>query len=117
MVVDDDPGVLELLDDMLAARRITPILCPTAEDALDELAGDRSIALLISDIQLPGMSGIQLAEQLKIQGRRIAVVLMTGAASETQISRARALGVHRVLRKPIDPIELFSALASAFCPR
>ena len=117
VVVDDDPAVLELLDDMLVAEQITPILCPTAEAALVEFAADRRIGVLLSDIQLPGMSGIQLVERLAAQGRRVAVVLMTGAVSEAQVTRALALGVHRVLRKPIDATELFGALSAALAVR
>lgn len=113
-VVDDDYRVLESLDDLLQSSGYRTVLHTSAEGLLQS-AALASVDALISDIGLPGMSGIELLRAVR---KRIApplpAILITGR-SETHLEQhARDLGVLRFFTKPFDTKELLAALDRQF---
>ncbi len=85
--------------------------CSSAGEALTKLAaGDYH--LVLSDIQMPGMSGIELAREIKSlpESWRTDVVLFTGHADIRSVITALRAGVYDYLEKPIDPEELASVI-------
>ena len=65
LVVDDDPAVLDVLVGMLEDLGCEVISAPSGSDALDRLAQNQDISILITDINMPGMDGHELAELAK----------------------------------------------------
>jgi two-component system cell cycle response regulator CpdR len=64
-VVDDDAGVLEVISGMLEDFGCEVITAANGIDALNQLSRDRGISILITDINMPGMDGHELAERSK----------------------------------------------------
>ncbi|HUG40894.1 MAG TPA: response regulator [Longimicrobiales bacterium] len=84
----------------------------TAEEGL-RLAREQSPDVVLADVMLPGMSGIELCEAIKQDPgtRHIPVVLLTGRPEEELGGAAREAGCARYLEKPIGPIDLIHAIA------
>lgn len=120
LVVDDEAEVLEELTVALGRRGLSVLSAGSARMALSILASRPDVGALVTDIRMPGMDGIALAEAA-LAGRRDAealeVLLVTGYASVAQGLAATRIGAFGVLRKPMrgaDLAQLVSeALASA----
>lgn len=106
-VVDDDEDVRTALDDMLKSLGYAAQLFETADSFL---ASDleRRIDCVISDIQMPGTSGLQLARV--VQSRGVPVILVTAFPTPEIEQQAQAAGVRRLLIKPFDSGELIAEL-------
>jgi FixJ family two-component response regulator len=97
-IVDDNDGVRESLRFLLEAAGYTVEAFAAATDFLN--TDHQHIACLLLD--QPAMTGLELAKQLKLAGVAVPTLLMTGAPSRAITAQAVALGVVRVLEKPMD---------------
>ena len=107
-VVDDDPRVLESLEELLASggHRVLPF--PSAEAFIDS-QGFQKVDCLLSDIGMPGMSGLELLRIARAEHPNLPVILIT--ARDEQYQRASIEGGARSLfRKPFDAKELLATL-------
>jgi DNA-binding NtrC family response regulator len=107
LVVDDDPNLTDLLVDTLAAIGYEALSAESAKAALEVLRKE-NIDLVVSDINMPDMSGIELLEEIKRTNRHLPVLLITGIGSDSIRSRAYSCGADGFLAKPfrIGTIEL-----------
>jgi DNA-binding response OmpR family regulator len=112
-VVDDDYRVLESLDDLLQASGYETLLFASAELFL-QLPARRTVDFLISDIALPGMSGIDLLRILRGRPGNLPVILITGRNESRFEQDAQDLGVLRLFVKPFDTDELLAMLRASF---
>lgn len=113
-VVDDDYRVLESLDDLLQASGYRTLLHTSAEGLL-ESAALPSVDALISDIGLPGMSGIELLRTVRQSlALPLPAILITGRSEPYLEQHANALGVLRFFTKPFDTKELLDSLDRQF---
>lgn len=99
LVVDDDPNLTDLLMDTLSAIGYEPYEASSAQAALDVLRKVR-IDLVISDINMPEMSGIELLQEIKKINRRLPVMLITGIGSDSIKDQAFSKGADGFLAKP-----------------
>ncbi len=97
---------LETLDRTLSVRVIQ-----SAEEALLELSGSPPVALIISDIRLPGMSGFDLLKKVRLRSPETRIMLMTGLSDENVIRQAAEAKVDRFMRKPIEMSEFLRTAA------
>lgn len=107
VIVDDDEDVRTALDDLLSSLGYTARLFETA-DAFLASGFEDPIDCVISDVQMPGTSGLQLARHL--QTRSIPTILITAFPTPEVESQAGSAGVRRVLVKPFDSGELITEL-------
>jgi two-component system response regulator FixJ len=112
-VIDDDYRVVESLDDLLQSSGYRTQLHDSAESFLDAPARD-SVDVLISDIGLPGMSGIELLRKLKLEARCPPTILITGRGEAHFEQEALELGVLRLFLKPFDSAELLALIDAQF---
>jgi CheY-like chemotaxis protein len=82
LVVDDDLGVLRLTARMLRLEGYTVLEAGSGTEALRLLDSEPEIELVLTDVVMPGMHGLDLAAQIMQRGRRPQVILMTGHAAE-----------------------------------
>ncbi len=101
LVVDDEQGVCFAFSKFLKAEGHRPITCSTAENALTILENDQP-NLVISDIRLPGMSGLELLERIKKLYPKIAVILITAHSTMKTAVDAMKSGAYEYIVKPID---------------
>jgi two-component system, cell cycle sensor histidine kinase and response regulator CckA len=109
LVVEDDPSVLTLVDRLLAAKGHTVLAAHDPDDAAFVLAEHgQPPDLLLTDIILPGQSGLDYAQTMKATYPTLKVVFMTGWAHRAP--SALRTGIGPVLRKPFTAQELYKAV-------
>lgn len=115
LVVDDDPVVGTSFNRVLSDKGYVVV---TAEDGFDALAKLRTekYDLVFTDIRMPGMDGLEVAEQVKASQPWTPVVVVTGYGTAANEERARAAGVRDFLRKPLSPEMIERSTARALRP-
>lgn len=102
LVVDDDPVVGRSFDRVLAGKGYAVITASSGQEALDKLEAE-DYDVVYTDIKMPGMSGLEMAERVKARRPWLPVVIVTGYGSPDNEARAEAAGVSGFLRKPLSP--------------
>jgi FixJ family two-component response regulator len=110
--VEDDASVGEALEGLLFAFGFAPVIYTSAETFLNSAPLDR-ISCLIVDVELGGMSGIDLQQRLVEQGKRIPTIVITAFADERMRRRALDGGAVAFLQKPIGAAGLMAEISSA----
>jgi FixJ family two-component response regulator len=100
-VVDDDEAVRGALGNLLASLDLGVATFASAEAFLASPAC-RDAACLIADVQMPGMSGLDLQRHLSESGNRLPVILITAFAGEHVRRQAEAEGAFGFFAKPFD---------------
>jgi CheY-like chemotaxis protein len=102
LVVDDDPVVGKSFDRVLSGRGYAVVTASDGTEALRKIAAEEYDAVF-TDIRMPGMDGIAVAEQIKRRQPWLPVVVVSGYATAENEARAKAAGVSAVLHKPLSP--------------
>ena len=111
-IVDDDPGMLASLGDLLGARGFKTSMFSSAEDWLDRGGSVRADCMLI-DVWLGGISGIELQHRLRASGSKVPVIFMTGRYDAATRSQALEAGGVSLLCKPFSPAQLIETIEIA----
>ena len=110
LVVDDDPGVLYVLEKFLRRRGLRVKTAANGKEALEILRKEEP-ALLMIDLKMPSISGVQLLEQMKAEGLRASNVwAMSGCVNDDEAFAALAMGAAEFFDKPFDLDHLDSNL-------
>ena len=113
LVVDDEEVVRELTVEILRRSGYEPHGVPSAGQAL-ELLDDEPFDLVVSDVVMPEMTGVEFLYELRARRPDLPVVLMTGGSKEPErTSKAVELGASGLLYKPFSQAELNAAVAAA----
>ena len=102
LVVDDDPVISKSFNRVLAGKGYIVVSAENGQEALNKVAKEQYDAVF-TDIRMPGMDGIEVAEQLRAKQPWIPVVIITGYGSAENEARAHAAGVSGFLHKPLSP--------------
>jgi FixJ family two-component response regulator len=105
-VVDDDESVRESLADLAESVGYEAVLYASAEEFLKSIHHRDSLACLILDVRLPGMSGVELYTQLPQCLRSIPTIFITAHADPEMNTWAAKAGVIALLYKPFQPAVL-----------
>ena len=110
LVVDDSEPIRKLICHTLRSSGFEVDMVPGAEDALEEIAGPRAPDVLLTDIRMPSLSGIELAERARRIRPRLPVVFVTGdAVAAIELDGDAA----PVVPKPFEASELIGAVRTA----
>ena len=112
LCVDDDPSVCSALEGTLRRAGHTPIIAPGVPDALREVAKG-TVDLIISDYQMPGLTGLEFLTLLDSEGYDVPVIMLTGYASIDHAVAAVKAGAIEYLQKPFEREHLELAVAQA----
>ena len=102
LVVDDDPAVRKSFDRVLSGKGYAVITAENGEEALRKL-NEEKYDLVYSDIRMPGMSGLDVAEKIRARRPWTPIVIITGYGTDIAEERAKAAGVSKFLHKPLSP--------------
>ncbi|MFN9256394.1 MAG: response regulator [Gemmatimonas sp.] len=113
LVVDDETEIVALVAYHLAKTGYRVSTASSGQDAL-ELARRERPSLIVLDLMLPGMSGFDVLEQLRLDEstRDIAVIMLTARREEPDRIRGLSLGADDYLTKPFSPAELVLRVAA-----
>lgn len=114
LIVDDDISVLESTAELLTGYGFSVISCEKAGDAITKLKeNENRVDVVLSDIRMPGVSGIELLEKIRDLNISVPVILMTGYAELDVAISAMGIGAFDFIIKPYKADLLVHALEMA----
>ena len=111
LVVDDEPDVREVLEEYFVAHGYAVIGAESA-DAARTMAAQHPVDLALVDINMPGEDGLSLARHLRERYAKIAIVMLTSAATVVDRIVGLEMGADDYVPKPFDPRELLARVKS-----
>src|SRR5262245_7406267 len=113
LVVEDDPNHGAMCARLLERKGYRARAITSARDALSALAENGEVDLVLADLQMPEMDGIQLLSAVKRKYPHIEFIVMTGYGTVKTAVEAMQLGAAHYIQKPLDPDELNLLIARA----
>jgi two-component system, OmpR family, alkaline phosphatase synthesis response regulator PhoP len=112
LVVEDDPAVARGLDYGLQAEGFVVLLADTGKKAL-ELARHENVHLVLLDVRLPELNGFDVLRQLRAEGKKQPIIMVTARDEESDKVLGLELGADDYIVKPFSLRELHSRIRSA----
>ena len=112
LVVDDEPALVAVTEEMLAELGYNPVGFVSSQEALQDLrTNPHRFDVVVTDEMMPELTGIELAREIAALRGGMPVILMSGYGGDDLAQRAAAAGVREILRKPLQKSVLADALA------
>ena len=110
LVVDDEPHIGRIIKTRLEQGPFTVTVVETGAHAMLALERDPHIKLVVLDLMLPGMSGIDVLSAIRVDERwkNLLCVVLTAAGHDVQFRQTESLGVSEFMTKPFSPRRLFA---------
>ena len=112
LFVDDEVEYIETLKKRMDKRGVAVSIVTSGEDAL-EWIGQHTVDVIVLDVKMPGMDGIQTLREIKKIKPQVEVIMLTGHANLEAASEGMALGAFDYLMKPFNIDELFYKIQDA----
>lgn len=111
-IVEDDAAVLDSLHALLSAHGFETVLCGSAEQLLEDLDTEKR-ACIVLDLNLPGLSGLDLLDQLNRMEARAPVIILTAHGDVPIAVKAMRAGAVDFVEKPAEVDQLLTAIRRA----
>jgi two-component system NtrC family sensor kinase len=114
LVVDDDPEIIDLIQEILEMMEAEVLVRTNGEQGLEclytELNDSRSLDVVLLDVMMPGEDGFHILDQMKTDRKlsQIPVIMITGLNSVVAKTRGLQMGAEDYITKPFDPQELLA---------
>jgi DNA-binding NtrC family response regulator len=102
LVVDDDPDIREVLTDRLESLNYRVLAAASGEESL-ELVEKQSPQMVLLDIEMPGMSGLEVLKEIRRRGIDVTVVMITAYGTIERAVQAMREGAYDFIPKPFEP--------------
>ncbi|MFO7752193.1 MAG: response regulator, partial [Desulfobacteraceae bacterium] len=112
LMVDDETFIQDIVSRWLHQENYKCITASSGDQAL-EIMENQKISLVISDIMMPGISGIDLLEHISDQYPDTAVIMLTGVDDRETATKAVELGAYGYLIKPVEKNEILINVAGS----
>lgn len=110
LLVEDDDDNRELMSEVLETAGYEVVTAASGAEGLRKLS-EQPVDVVITDVGMPGMSGLEVACAAKRIAPTVPVVVVTGYAEREDIRASRGREVDAVLVKPVDPDRLTASVA------
>jgi DNA-binding NtrC family response regulator len=111
LLVDDEINMLESLGDVLRAEKYQVATASSGEEALNRLEKERNFDLMITDLKMPKMNGLDLLDRASKAFPSLDIIVLTGHGSVESAVQAMRRGAHDFLLKPFQPEDALSIIA------
>ena len=110
-IVEDDPSVINVLQDIIEDRNLGTVVGTSGEDGadIDEILVKKPDIILV-DFLMPGKDGMQVVRELRERGCTAKIVMISQVSSKDMIGKAYSAGIDFFINKPINLIEVISVL-------
>lgn len=110
-IVEDDPSVINVLQDIIEDRNLGTVVGTSGEDGadIDEILVKKPDIILV-DFLMPGKDGMQVVRELRERGCTAKIVMISQVSSKDMIGKAYSAGIDFFINKPINLIEVTSVL-------
>jgi YesN/AraC family two-component response regulator len=112
LIVDDEPDIREILRESLASHIDMIFEAANGEEALEKLK-TVSVHAILSDVNMPKMSGLELLKQLRAQGDSTPFIVLTGFGDKKMVIDALRLGAFDFLDKPWTETDIIDVVERA----
>lgn len=112
-LIDDDGAVLDSLSLYFASQKVAATGFPAAAEFLAALGQDKRFDCIVSDVRMPGMSGLDLVRELKSRNVDVPIVLITGHGDVDMAVAAIKVGAADFIEKPFDESRLLASVRAA----
>ena len=116
LVVDDQPLIVEELCEFLESSGYRCVPCESSEQAVQRFKEDLQIGLVLCDLHMPDMDGIQVLREIKMRFPRTQVLMLTGHADMEVAISGMAMGAFDYLMKPVE-LEILVGKIREACSR
>lgn len=106
LLVDDEPILLKAVEFKLKKEGMHVTTASNGEDAIEQLENSEAFDLVITDVMMPGLGGMELLRSVKGNNPNMKVLLLTGLKTEDTVVDAFDLGADDFMTKPFNPKEL-----------
>jgi len=113
LLVDDEAPFVETMSKRLSKRDLNIITAFSGEEALERLNNHRNTDVVILDVKMPGMNGIETLAKIRDQFPLTEVIMLTGHATVESAIEGMKLGAFDYLMKPCDIDHLISKVSDA----
>ncbi len=114
LIADDDEGVRNVLHDLLADEGYDVTEVRSGTEVLTKVAGGSCFDLLLMDVRMPGIDGLEVLERLQKNHSDIGVIMITAHATSSVAIRAMQMGAFDQLRKPFEVDEVLVTVQRFF---
>lgn len=111
-IVDDDPLVRDSIDSLVRSEGLTTATFAGGGELLRFERQDE-VGCVVTDLNMPGMSGLELQSGMAKNGWQVPIIFMTAFPTPEAQATAMAAGAKKFLTKPVDPDELLDAIKQA----
>jgi len=113
LLVDDDTRFVETMAERLALRKFRAVVANSGAEALAQLEKNPELDVVVLDIRMPGMDGIETLHEIKKNHPLLGVIILTGYASVKTSVEAMKAGAFEYLEKPYDIEQLVATITEA----
>ena len=110
LLVDDDTGMIDTLTDIFEAVHHRVLAAGSGEAAVAELK-NKPFDVVLMDIQMPGLNGVQTLRVIKEREPDLPVIMMTAYTRDELVREAERISGRAVLRKPLDVPQVLTMIA------
>ena len=114
LVVDDESRMRKLVRDFLVKSNFDVLEAGDGEEALDIFYKDKDIALIILDVMMPKMDGLEATREIRNIGRAdcntVPIIAMSANAFEEDVKKSIASGMNAHLSKPLDIVNMMDVM-------
>jgi two-component system chemotaxis response regulator CheY len=112
LVVDDSSTVRNEVCDFLKANGLTVVPAVDGKDGLDKLKANSSIKLVVSDVNMPNMDGLTMAEKIRgeLKNTAVSIIMLTTENSPAMKERGKAAGIKGWIVKPFNGAAVIGSL-------
>ena len=111
LVVDDDKEIVELLSIYIKNEGYEPITANSGQEALDQLAAHSDIALMVLDIMMPGIDGIEVVKRVR-KNSQIPIIIVSAKTTDMDKIQGLITGADDYVTKPFNPLEIMARIRS-----
>lgn len=113
MLVDDETDFIETMSKRLQRRGLKMLTATDGQEALESVNKNRYLDVMILDVKMPGMNGIEVLKEMKKQYPLIEVIMLTGHATIESAIEGMKIGAFDYLMKPCDIEQLIPKVHEA----
>lgn len=111
LVVDDDKEIVELLSIYIKNEGYEPLSANSGQEALDQLSAHSDIALMVSDIMMPGIDGIEVVKRVRKESQ-IPIIIVSAKTTDMDKIQGLITGADDYVTKPFNPLEIMARIRS-----
>ncbi len=113
LLVDDEVSFIETFSERLSMRNVETSEASSGEDALRILESNKDIEVVILDVKMPGMDGIETLTEIKKKYPLVEVIMLSGHANVESAIEGMKLGAFDYLMKPCDMDQMIAKVGEA----